>query len=526
MRFGSPHASGFGSPDNHLLYAVYDRAPDDSFVNVRLRARDGWGDAWFHVYKNAEKALTLWVPEGAEGLGILRAGWGEERIDILPLRVGHAPLYGYSDEKVARVYEAVENTKATVAFDFVPETIQPDAEDDGGFTSGWDLAGLVQGENCKVVNNFPARGRLRCEITLAGLDVTVTLKQGNRIVAQGTATDPEAGTFPVTLAAQNDSGLSGEVTLGTGVDARAFNLYVRWPLAMRIKRGAADPPTVVVATMPFRGKNSVRWTEPADLAAGTYYYRVQPLSDTDDAGTESASDPVTIPAPPEPPSELAFESGDATGFDVAFTPSPTAGATYRAYMSQTIGQPLNLNDIKATAIAGAESITLPAVTGSPGKVYVLIRAVAGGVEERNLELLAVEFDSGGAFVPPRPNPARIDARRISIEAGLTAHVPVVYDVAAEFAEPVTAQLFTRTPGAAYDYGSPDDEQALGEAAGGLRSAALSYEFASAGWYYVAARAVLADGTLSPVEDVSEVLVYVSDADMAAAANFDAALSRG
>ena len=84
---------------------------------------------------------------------------------------------------------------------------------------------------------------------------------------------------------------------------------------------------------------------------------------------------------PAPPTNLAYASGNAAATVLSFTPSATGGATYRAYLADAIDGVMNLNDIQATALAGANSITLPAITGYPGIAYAIVRAASGGIEE-------------------------------------------------------------------------------------------------------------------------------------------------
>ncbi|MBE7465485.1 MAG: hypothetical protein HS116_18565 [Planctomycetes bacterium] len=527
MKFGSPFAAGFGNPEHHVLYAIYEVAPDGQAVHCRIRPRDGYGDSFWHLYSNARLAARFYAAEGQESLIDLPLRWGETRANILPLRMGHFNDPAYADEKVARLFEPIENNRVTLQFDFVPVVIQPDAEDDEGWTSGWQLEGLVQGVNCLPVSGHSTWGELELEIEMDGADATVNLKRYETIVATGTGTDG-GGPFVVTLAPANESGLSGQVTLATGVgDLDGVPLRVRWPKYMRIKRGIADPPTLIVEGVAFGGANTVRWTEPLDLQAGTYYYRLQPISDTGDAGTESGSLSAVIPGIPNPPSALAFASGSAVaGFTVNFTGSSTPGASYRAYMATTIGEPLDPDSPTATAIAGSTSIALPALTGYPGTAYVLIRAVLDGVEERNLNLLAVEFDAAGDFVAARPNSPGIAENGIAYSNGLSIQVSGTYQTLGELGAANTLQLFSRTPGGAYDYENPDDEAELGVERNGVKLATLNHTFSAAGWYYVRLLAATAGGTQSVAASAPEALVYVSAADMPAAANASIEVARG
>src|SRR5206468_3151746 len=126
-----------------------------------------------------------------------------------------------------------------------------------------------------------------------------------------------------------------------------------WPTSIQILRDTFDPPTTVRDTVSFSGMNTIRWTESTDLAAATYYYRTQPISDTGVVGTQSASVSIATTGRPNPPSNLAYSSGNAAATVIAFTPSTSPGATYRAYLATSLGGVLSLNDIQATALANA-----------------------------------------------------------------------------------------------------------------------------------------------------------------------------
>jgi hypothetical protein len=384
MRFGSPWSSGWGSPENHFIYTIPDlaamTASGNTYLPFRFKLRSGLDNAYVSLYRNAQFLKNVFVPTGAEYTAITDVPWGSQSMSLMPLRIGHLGDAAYSDEKVVRIYESVENARVTLQFTFVPKIVVPPLSD-GGYTSNWNLSGLQQGLNTALVQGHPAWGRLGLTLAVSGGVVTVSLTSSGTLVASGSATI--LGTpFSVTLSAQNNSGISGSVTVSNTV-ATVTNgtLDIRWPASIQILRDNTDPPTTVRDNVLFNGTNSVRWTEPADLTAGIWYYRTQPVSDTGVLGTQSATVPITTTGRPAPPTNLAYSSGNAAATVLAFTASATPGATYRAYLARTIGGVLSLNDIQATAAAGATSITLPAISAYPGFAYVVVRAVVSGVED-------------------------------------------------------------------------------------------------------------------------------------------------
>ena len=527
MRFGSPLAAGFGSPENAIAYAFFEKAADETSVLFRFMPRTGWGDCYFGVYRNAVHFRNVYAVEGEEQRVRVPVPWGATQMSIRALRIGQIADPAYSCPEVLRVYEAETAARVTLSLTYTPKAIEP-LLNDGGYTSGWTFTGLERGRNCSVVDGHLTWGRLRLDLTVSGGSVTATLSMGGVTVAEGTAA-VDVVPFAATLLEVDGSGLAAACTIDPLV-ATVSNaeLDIRWPAELIILREGADPPTVEVARVTYPGVNTLRWTDPDELAAGTYYYRDQPVSDTGDEGTQSASVSATIPGPPLPVSNLARASGTAANLVLSFTASLTAGATYRLYLSNPIGGQMNLDSPSATAAAGATTIAAPAITGYPGVVYAIVRAVsAAGVEEKSLNTLALEFDAAGAFVAARPNAPQLLAPTVAVTAGRTLAVRATYDPRREAAVAATVNLYSRTPAGAYNFAAPDASAALGSAGpSGAKAASLSYTFAANGYYYVTVLAATAGGVLSDSTLAGEVLVFVSDADLPADAALTAAVSRG
>lgn len=524
-RWGTTWSSAWGEPGLALEYCLVELSSDKTRLHIRFKPRAGLADEWFVVYLSGRKLAHVLAPSTPETVVECAAPYGSTELAVHVLHVG-----GCSDTltdlaHVARGWESIDSRRVTLQFAYTPEVLQPDAENDGGYTSAWALAGLGYGVNVETAPPHITRGRLRLLLTVAAGTATVTLQRHNVTVAAGSAL---VASLPgtVTLAEANGSGLSGSLTLAAAVADTTGWLYVRWPKAVRIYRDAFNPPTTLRATVLFEGRNAARWVEASNLAAGTHYYKLAPLSDTDDEGTAASVLTVSIPAPPAPPTNLAYKSGAATATVLQFTGSTTSGATYRAYLQQPGDAAMDFNTIAATAIAGATQIALPAVTGYAGTARVVLRAVYAGLEEQNNTVIEIEYDAAGVRVAPRPNPASLDETSLDVDAGLTVNIAGIYDANGEAGTATQIKLFSRAPGGAYNYASPDDTETLVAAGLGLKKATLSKTFASAGWYYLRALAYTAAGVPSNYADCPELAVYVSDSDIAAPTNVQASVARG
>lgn len=526
MNWGMPWSAAWGDPSQALAYCVPTISADGTRLIVRFRPRAGLGNSWFLVYAFGRKLAHVLARESAETLVEAPVPYGSTEIAVHVLHAGGCadPLFDVSH--VVRGRESIDCRRVTLQWAWAPAVIPPDSENDGGYTSAWSLAGVAYARNVETDPPHVTRGRLRLILSVAAGTATVALQRHGVTVASGSAA---VASLPATvaLAEQNGSGLSGSLTLAAAVADTTGWLYVRWPAFMRVLRDTGSPPTTTRATVPFDGRSAMRWTEPSNVAAGTHYYRLVPISDTDDVGTASAILEVIIPSPPAPPTSLAYASGSAAATVLSFVKSTTAGATYRAYLQHIDGDAMDFDTPAATAPADSVSITLPAITGYPGTARVVLRAVSpGGVEEQNNTVLSIEYDAAGARVALRPNAASLDEASLEVDDGLTLSIDALYDAMGEAAVATTVKLFTRAPGAAYNYASPDATGTLASAGMGLKKKALSVTFGAAGWYYLRVVAYTSAGTPSEYSDCPEIPVYVSDADVDAPTNVQAAVARG
>jgi hypothetical protein len=533
MRYGSPYASGHGNPENHYEYVIQDTAElarrgyTSLPVRFKLRSSPVMYPCFHHLYLNGKKQKTIYDADGSEKTATLSVPNGATSISVLALRVG---VYGnplYEINRVARAFESTENKRVTLAWTFEPKIIEPE-QAAGSYTSAWSLSGLQQGVNCAYVNGKPTWGRISFTLAVSGGVVTVTLTVGTRTIATGSATILGAP-FSVTLAESDDSGVSGSVTVdNTVADTTGGILDIRWPTSMRVKRDTSDPPSTVVATVNFTGDNSVRWPEPSELAAGTYYYRLQPVSDTGQAGTETASVTVIVIGAPVAPTNFAYSSGASNAIVFGFNNSTTAGATYRLYGPTAVGGVADMNTPIATQVAGVAGAanTIGPVSigaGATGTARFILRAVNGGIEERVGQAIEVEF-SAGTRIAPRPNtPGFVDGSAV-ITSGVNLSVKGIYDPTRERGTATQLQLFVKALGGAYA-GTPDATGSLTSTANGLKTATLAYTLPGNGYYYIKLLAATAGGVQSPADEPIEMLIFASTESLPAPTSFSGELSR-
>ena len=540
MFFGMPHAAGLGVPENAVLWQYADVSDDFVWLDLVFRPSPNMGDAYFGLYVSGSLAKTVYAAEGEELVTRLTVPPDSSSFSYAVFRHGHSGDSYFDASDQARFVEEREgNNRVTIEFTFVPE-VMGDVDDDSTSLSSWSLSGLEQGTNTNYVNDYPARGSLDVDLDVTAGVATVTLTANDQEVASGSATI--SGATTVTLEEQNSSGLSGSVLVQSdAVSDSDIVLYVRWPEEMVVYRDTFSPPTNEQDRVTFQGDNTVRWTEAEDLDPDVYYYRLRPNSDTDDLGQYTSTFAINLDAIPGSPTDLLYLSGNVSNLQLQYSGSSTVGATYRLYGQSNPDDIINMLEPDATAAAGEETISYPldyavynnvplgfsGFSGFSGYVYCKLEAVhpVSGKEDGNSDMLGLEFDQFGNFVPKRPNAPQLLVSSLSITSGLSLSIQATYDPSAEQASPATLDLFYRTEQGEYDYTSPADSEATTEGDDGVTFATLQYAFPSTGLYYIRALGVAADGTQSHPEDSNELLVYVSDTDMSAPSGFSAYASR-
>jgi hypothetical protein len=251
---------------------------------------------------------------------------------------------------------------------------------------------------------------------------------------------------------------------------------------------------------------------------------------------------LNLDAVPEPPTWLRYVSGDVSNTVLGYSGSTTPNATYRLYAQSKPSDLINLLVPDNTAPAGTLTMSLPldyitgfsgtvsgfsGFSGFSGQVYAMVRAVhpTSGNEEQNMDGILINYDQFGRHVADRPNKAMIRGTSVEVTSGLTVSVEATYDDAGEDGVATLLKLYARTEFGSYDVEDPVASASITIGKDKVKYANLSYVAPSAGFYWLKALAWTADGGFSVEADCNEVLVYVSDVDMAAPTGFSAYASR-
>lgn len=488
-------------------------------VRIRFTPVTGYGDRFFHIYVNGKKSGIVYAEEGKESEHVGLYDGAPDRVAVAIEDGGDWSDLDYDPSFVAEELEAGSANK--IAARWAGRWTLEDYGD-GGQLSSWTLTGLRRFSNLEPVTGKPTQGRLGIALTDATGTRTVVLYAGETPIASGS----RSGDGAITLAEQNESGVAGTVTVAYSADialADGAYVYARWPASYQIhySTSALSFPRTPEATTADDGGNVFSYVS-SSLSAGTYNVAVVAVSDTgiaDSAPTTPAT--VTIYSNPEAPTNLAYTSGGIAATVISWTASATTGVTYNVYDSD-IDEPTNLETPIATGVS-ALTYTLPDKTGQePGTRRVVVRTVKSGVEEKNSNALAIEYDAAGVRVPARPNSPFIG--KIEKTAGRTVTVIGSYDANGESGTATKLQLFIWADGGTPNYTTPDDEETLDTGVAGLKQATLAATIAVNGYYRLGIRAATVAGTQDVNTD--SVLVFVSDADPADVVDFVAAASRG
>ena len=491
MYFGMPFGA-FGDPDYHVQDMVINYSA--SGLSVSILAPTGLGGAYYQLYINNIYAASVYVPEGNYSEPVTLVAPAANEYQVTAFRVG--PDSSIDLSTFAKIYDTGASS-VTAEWSWAYEVIGTADSDN---LTAWAVTGLTVSRVLPA--SKPTRGTIPVSLVVDAGTATVTLGT----LAQGSG----AVGGSVTLTQLNASGVSGSVTVDAGATTESSNLSIRWPRSMSILRNVTSPPSTEIASVPFGGFDTGTHVDSVD--PGTYYYAFRGVSDTDDIGDQSAPVEVTVSGAPVAPSDLAYDSGGASATVIEWTGSTTVGATYNIYVQGIGDEYMDTGTPTQTAIAGSTEATLPAITGYPGKARVVVRAVSGGIEEKNLNVLTLEYDAAGAIVSARPNVPQIQS--ISVSSGLTVAVNSVYNSTGENATPTKINLYTRALGSSYNFATADATATIATAIDGERNTNISYTFLADGWYYCTTKAETAGGQES-AGYAPEVAVYVSDENITA-----------
>lgn len=479
MLWGEPWGCFWGDPEELGMFLEAVDIGDGPRVRLRINADTKTGtnpdlSIYTQDYSQFVRLIVdgvaqseyVWAPVGEmiELLGVWGSDTGDHVVSVQFNGDSCDPEINIPTQNDTFLIGREDRFKVTITTVRAIESIR-----ESGQLTSWVLTGLQRYTNCMQDPLYANWASLDVTLEDDAGTRTVTLKCNGRTVASGS----RAGDGSITLAEQNDSGLSGSVAVAYNADVTSgAEVVIRWPkkLAVHYKTSAftaPDFPRTAEKYLNDDGWNNERTYRSPILAAGTYHIVVH---QQDDGGNESAGlagggDTVTLLTPPEPPTSLAYSSGGAAATVIQWTASTTGGATYAIYDSgeDTV---INMSAATATHIAGTGTLTqtLPAVSaGWTGTRRVIVRAVNGGVTEGNSNMLQMEY-SNGFVIPARP--AAPHAESTITVAGRKVTIPVNISVVDESkATPAYVYLFMRAPGGSFDYDSPDDIVALAAAVG-------------------------------------------------------------
>lgn len=491
MYYGMVYGA-YGDP----VYHIKDLSVEvtTSGVRVKIFAAENLGDAYYQVYANNVFAGVIFCPEGDYSESLTLSLPAATEYQITAFRVGSNSSIDLSS--FAKIYDTGAST-VTASWTWDYEVI---GTVDSEYLSAWVVNGLTVSRVSP--GSKDTRGTIPVTLTVTGGTAVVNLG----VLAQGTG----AVGSTITLTALNNSGVSGTVDVLAGAATESHDLVVRWPLTMSILRDETSPPTTEITSISFNGLDTGSYVDTVDV--GTYYYAFQATSDTDDLGDASTPQEVTVSGAPLAPEDLEYTSGNYSNTVVSWTASETAGATYNIYVQNPDDPYMDTNTPTQTAIAGAESATIPTVTGYPGIARILVRAVFSGTEELNLNTLSIEYDTSGNVVLARPNVPVISS--ITVSSGLTIAVTSEYNDSGEEAAGTIMNLYVREPDGSYTFTTPTASGAIGTGLNGEKKSTISTTLSAVGWYYCTVKAESAAGQ-ECAGYAPEIAVYVSDTNISA-----------
>jgi len=502
MNFGAPHAAGFGSAQNHLKREAIQPSANGRPHRIFLQAAPSFEGGIWGIYLNSLQVDTISLPDSTYyGPVLVPASGGLDSIQFL--RQGHSDAVDLSC--VARAMQVDTSPRVTLSWLWPSEFLGSSVPSSG--LSAWAFSSTPP-TLINMDQNLPYRGSWEYSVSVLAGVAFIAVTAGTTPICSGSG---PVGTTVTLVDAGN--GISGTVLVDGGAVAESGDLIWRWPAAMKIYRGAVLQATVA---NPMDGR-AITWAEPDDLAAGSYSYTLATLSDLGVVGAPGAPIAVNLNAVPLPAANLHYVSGSAAALVIGWTASPTTGAGYNLYAQGIADDFMDLNAPTVLA-AGIVTATLPAQTGYPGVVRVLLRAEKSGVEEVQGQLIEIELDGAGDRVAPRPNTPAFGPYSV-VGGALT--VNALYVVAYQAAAPASIQLFKRTPSGSYDFASPVATAALSSGVN-FRTAVLSAAL-TPGTYYITLRSITAGGVLSA--SYPDEIQVIADTSAITAPTFSAQAAR-
>lgn len=438
------------------------------------------------LYCAAEEPAELRGPYELGGVDHVAAvapmgDWFDDSLDLTP------QLTLWEAARADRIYAEIDTQPAFAVYGVNSQL------------SSLALTGLQRFANCRPVEGRPTWGQLDLTIDDTAGTRTVELLLDGVVICSGS----RVGDGSITLAEQNDSGVSGSVIIAyTGDVATGGYALIRWPAQLKIHYktstfSGGDFPRTAEATLYDDGRSNTFRYRSDVLAAGSYYVVVHQVDEcgNEGTGTQSGGAAVTVYAPPAKPGKAAYVSGDQSNTAINWTASATAAVTYNIYDSGTSG----ILDLDAAPVNTASTSATLASLADPtftGIRRILVRATKAGIEEGSTQILELEYASGAVIVarPPKPGVGK----QVST-SGLTLTVPVTIDTAEQAVAAATVELFLFAVGASPNYSSADgtaNVASAGSSAGLVTKLNVSALASGAGLWMYAVRTKSAAGNQS------------------------------
>ncbi|HYG78673.1 MAG TPA: hypothetical protein VEK08_26975 [Planctomycetota bacterium] len=496
---GFPTSVAPGEHEEFLLEFDVKKSDTGTGAVVWLQAASGYGDTWWAIVVDGAVVAIVYLEEGADAKPF-EAPYGNVQTAPQDHAVSVAPLGDWDDDtdidvSLQQEYFTEDKGK-NVLVNFAAIMSVEEAYNDSGQLSNWSLTGLSRFATSRAVEGRSTQAKIDITLTNNAGVYTVKLLLNGIVLASGSRT----GNGVVTLTAENNSGLSGSVTVTYTADiTEDTGAYVLGRWAARY--------TVVVAgtsvTVNDSGRGDRLSVVVGPIAAGVQTVTVTPISDTGVTGS-TFTDSITVPGRPEPPGVLSVVAGGAwNATDIQFVPSSTVGATYVLYDSE-LDQPIAVTKAAAVHAAGTypTPITwrIPNLAGAAaGYRRLIVVAVLGNVEDGLRRRLKIEYDSAGNVKLPRPN---IPEFRWQLpepfSGGRTANVEWSYNSAGQEGVATKVLLYLLAEGAAIpaDGAAANAEQSIGTAVDGLYQGTLTFNAPANGHFRALVRAATAAGAQS------------------------------
>lgn len=525
MFFGQTFGAGLGNPQNLLLYVKTKQVTPTKYM-AYFKPVPGQGNQYFQVYNNAILQRTVFAYEGVEQKIPIIPNPGATEISVVVLCVGYSSLPGYSEVQVAREFEKDDSEQVTADWKWTGEIF--DTDDPLSQLVNFNITGLER-TNTTIIAANKQHSYVTANLTVtAGIATVDILDASHTVVSSGS--NSVGNTVSITP-------IDGGIIQGTcyvqpsAATTNGITLFIRWDASMNILKDVVNPPAVVYDNVPFDGQTTGTWSDRSNIA-GTFYYALQPVSDTGEVSLSSNVTQEIIITKPNAPTNIHRVSGNAANMVIGFTPSNTPSAASKAYLSQDqitqtweVEHPINVFQAAGSAATGVGTINLPPITGYPGTAYLYIRANLGaGAEEHNGNVFAMTFDGAGNFVSPMPNTPSIVLESVKITTGRALTLRGVYVFANEPDVATALQMFVRTKAGSYNFAAPVATTSLAGLTPILKTATMNYTFPSDGTFFVVLKAVTANSVLGGQSN--EVMVQPNITMMPAPDDAEFVLSRG